>query len=94
MKARIFFVKHHIIFYGIICILANLLAVISASVLASFTPETIASNQWTSLKEWIDFLCKHEMLTNFAGIISYLIPILLCTQYDLKARGLSHKKDI
>lgn len=93
MSARIFFVKHHIIFYGIICILANLLAVISASVLASFTPETIASNQWTSLKEWIDFLCKHEMLTNFAGIISYLIPILMCTQYGLKARGLPHNDE-
>ncbi len=93
MKTKEFFVKRHSIFYGAICLLANLLAVILTSLLASFTPDTTFTDGWEYFSEWIEFLCEHETVTNVLGIISYLVPIFLCIRYVLKIKGLS-KNDV
>ena len=60
MKAKEFFVKRHSIFYGAICLLANLLAVILTSLLASFTPDTTFTDGWEYFSEWIEFLCEQS----------------------------------
>ncbi|MBQ3922107.1 MAG: adenylate/guanylate cyclase domain-containing protein [Spirochaetales bacterium] len=77
MKAKAFFIKYHVYFYLIICLLANFFVVI-ASNLASFPfPED------KPLTIWKEFIEKHNILINFIGLICYIVPFALCIIYAL-----------
>ena len=78
MKFREFFVKHHAIHYGFICLIANILAVVSTNLTSFPMPDT------TPLREWIEFMHSHSVLVLAIAISCYSLPTILCILYGLK----------
>ena len=79
MKLKDFFVKNHSVAYGIICVLANALAVVSSGLSNFPMPQTDA------ILAWRDFLDEHTVIINSLSIFCYIIPIMLCILYAAKA---------
>ena len=80
MKKKDFFLKHYTIFYGFICIFANLLAVASTNITSFPLPDNVSINEWTS------FLDSKHILVDSLSIFCYLIPVVLCVLYVIRAR--------
>ena len=78
MKFREFFVKHHAIHYGFICLIANILAVVSTNLTSFPMPDT------TPLREWIEFMHSHSVLVLTIAISCYSLPTILCILCGLK----------
>ena len=78
MKFREFFVKHHAIHYGFICLIANILAVVSTNLTSFPMPDT------NPLREWIEFMHSHSVLVLTIAISCYSLPTILCILYGLK----------
>ena len=89
MKPRAFFLKYHIYFYGLICLLANMLAVLSTDLTECPVPEGAAFSGWASFADWQAFLHDKQHIISVLGPICYAIPVLLCVLYGLKSCGLS-----
>ena len=85
MKFKEFFVKKHVYFYGAICLLANILAVLSTSLTTFPMPNN------TPMKLWRDFMARHELFINALSVSAYIAPCLLCFLYAVRA--LKYKKD-
>ncbi|MBQ4015359.1 MAG: hypothetical protein II610_08950, partial [Treponema sp.] len=85
MKFKEFFVKKHVYFYGAICLLANILAVLSTSLTTFPMPND------TPIKLWRDFMDRHELFINALSVSAYIAPCLLCFLYAVRA--LKYKKD-
>lgn len=85
MKFKEFFVKKHVYFYGAICLLANILAVLSTSLTTFPMPND------TPIKLWRDFMARHELFINVLSVSAYIAPCLLCFLYAVRA--LKYKKD-
>lgn len=83
MKIKKVFLKYHSLFYGIICLLANLLAVASTNITSFPLPDSKPIEAWTG------FLNSHPVLINCLSILCYMIPVVLCFSYVNKARKLN-----
>ena len=81
MRFKSFFLKYHLLCYGLICLLANLLAALSSNMASFPMPET------TTMVLWKSFMEEQRFLVNFLGIIVYAVPIVFCVTYGLN----SHK---
>ncbi|MBP5696959.1 MAG: adenylate/guanylate cyclase domain-containing protein [Treponema sp.] len=79
MKLKEFFVKWHSLFYGVICLVANILAVLSTELTNFPMPDT------TSLREWFSFLNSHTVMVSIINLICYGLPLLLCIAYVSKS---------
>lgn len=79
MKFKRFFVKWHVYFYGLICILANVLAVLSTNISGFPMPKS------KSLDLWEEFLGSHEKIISTLSLLCYFIPVILCVLYSMKA---------
>ena len=79
MKFKEFFVKRHVYFYGAICLLANILAVLSTSLTTFPMPET------TPMELWRSFLDEHELLISVLSLSAYIAPCVLCFLYAVRA---------
>ena len=80
MKIKDFFLRHHIIIYGLICLFANVLAVLSSNLTNFPMPDTIP------MLEWENFMKLHPVLVDFLSIICYMIPVFFCVNYAIKLR--------
>lgn len=85
MKPKAFFVKYHIYFYGLICLLANALAVLSTDLTECPVPEGAEFAAWATYADWMEYLRASRMLVNVLGFVCYAVPVL----YALRTRGLS-----
>ena len=85
MKVKEFFVKWHVYFYGAICLLANVLAVLSTSLTTFPLPDT------TPVDSWLGFMREHEIIVNILSLSAYVAPSLLCAEYGMRA--LKYKPD-
>lgn len=83
MKIKNVFLRYHSLFYGIICLLANLLAVASTNITSFPLPDSKPIEAWTS------FLNSKPLLINSLSVLCYLIPVFLCFSYVNKARKLN-----
>ncbi|MBQ6568273.1 MAG: adenylate/guanylate cyclase domain-containing protein [Treponema sp.] len=90
MKPKAFFLKHHIYFYGLICLLANMLAVLSTDLTECPMPEGAEFAAWARFSDWLGYLRASRRLVSVLGIICYAVPVLLCFLYVLGTRGLPH----
>ena len=75
MKLKKVFLKYHSVFYGIICLLANLLAVASTDYASFPLPDS------KPIEEWTAFLRSKPILINSLSIFCYLVPVILCISY-------------
>lgn len=91
MKPKAFFVKYHIYFYGLICLLANVLAVLSTDLTECPVPEGAEYSGWAKFADWLGYLRASRMLVNVLGFVCYAVPVLLCFLYVLGTRGLPHE---
>lgn len=80
MKAKSFFLRHHLAFYILICLLENVLAVISTELTVFPMPENY------SVCDWENFLTQHAVVITFLGAFCYIFPVFLCAQYGLRTR--------
>ena len=80
MRCKQRFLKYHSLFYGLICLLANVLAMFSADLTNFPMPDT------EPLMQWHRFLKDHAFVINVLEVTCYLVPIILCVQYALKAK--------
>ena len=80
MKIKDFFLKRHIYIYGLICLFANILAVISSNLSNFPMPDT------APLKLWDEFMEQHPILINSLSIFCYVVPVFLCISYTLQLR--------
>lgn len=83
MKARfkVFFIKHHIVFYGIICLVANVLAVLSTNLTNFPLPDM------EPLAVWQAFLARHRVLVNSLSLGCYLVPVVCASCIRLRFRA-------
>jgi len=79
MKLKEFFVKWHSLFYGIICLVANILAVFSTELINFPMPDT------TALRTWLAFLNSHNVMVSIIIFICYFLPAFLCVLYASKS---------
>ena len=89
MKPKALFLKYHICFYGLICLLANMLAVLSTDLTECPVPEGAAFSGWATFADWQAFLHGKQHTVSVLGSICYAIPVLLCVLYGFKSYGLS-----
>ncbi|MBR6153232.1 MAG: HAMP domain-containing protein [Treponema sp.] len=85
MKLKDFFLKYHLIFFGLIAFFANFLAVLSSNLTTFPAPDD------TAIEQWKFFLSQHPFIINFLSVICYSVPAILCIQYTLKP--LKYKND-
>jgi adenylate cyclase len=71
--------KYHSLFYGFICLLANILAVASTNITSFPMPDN------KPMQAWKAFLDSRPVLINSLSIFCYLLPVLLCISYVRKA---------
>ena len=84
MKLKELFIRYHMIFYGLICLLANILAVQSSGIssLVMLDTETFCVQR--------DFVARHYFLLEGVGsALAYGIPFVLCFLYALPAARLA-----
>ena len=79
MKAKDFFIRWHSVFYGLICLVANILAVVSTELTSFPMPDT------RPLRQWISFMHTHNLLIVLIAVFCYALPIVLCVLYGIKA---------
>ncbi len=79
MKFKEFFVKKHVLFYGLICLVANFLAVLSTELTQFPMPDS------TPLVLWEEFMQRHFVSINILGVFCYAVPCLLCFLYAFKS---------
>ncbi|MBO4387574.1 MAG: adenylate/guanylate cyclase domain-containing protein [Treponema sp.] len=79
MKLKEFFVKHHAVLYGFICLMANILAVVSTNMTNFPMPDTVP------LREWSNFLQNHNILVFQISIFCYGLPVVLCILYTFRS---------
>lgn len=84
MRAKDFFLKHHVYLYGLICLLANILAVLSSNLSSFPMPDTVPLRQWKA------FMDQHGSLINTLSILCYLVPVFLCLAYAMQLRKYRH----
>ena len=86
MKFKSFFLRNHMKFYGIICLVANVLAVFSSGI-SSFVmldTEACAVQQ--------EFIASHPfLLKDLGSVVAYGLPVLLCVLYGVKRYGMELK---
>lgn len=85
MKFKEFFVKKHVYFYGVICLVANFLAVLSTSLTTFPMPNT------TPMELWRAFMDRHALAIGILSAISYIAPCVLCFLYAVRA--VKYKQD-
>lgn len=85
MKFKEFFVKWHVYFYGVICLLANFLAVLSTSLTTFPLPAA------TPIDLWRGFMKRHELFVNLLSLSAYIAPCVLCFLYAV--RGVKLEKN-
>ena len=85
MKVKKIFVKYHAVFYGFICLFANILAVASTNITSFPMPDS------KPIELWSEFLDSIPLIINSLSILCYMVPVLLCILYVVKAKKL--KKD-
>ncbi len=77
-KLKDIFLRWHSLFYGLICIVANVLAVLSSGI-SSFVmldPETCAVQR--------EFVARHSFwLEGMGSVAAYGVPVVLCVLYTL-----------
>jgi len=78
MKAKEIFFKYHTLFYGLICLLANILAVLTSD----FTNLPLPDNE--PLRQWNVFISSHSFVVNILGTFSYIVPVVLCVLHTFK----------
>ncbi len=82
MKLKKIFVKYHSVFYGFICLFANILAVVSTNITSFPMPDA------KPIELWSEFLDSIPLIINTLSVLCYLFPVLLCVLYVHKARKL------
>ena len=85
MKIKNVFLKYHSLFYGIICLLANILAVASTNITSFPMPDS------KPMQAWKAFLDSRPVLINSLSIFCYMLPVVLCVSYVKKA--VKHRND-
>ena len=85
MKIKNVFLKYHSVFYGIICLFANILAVASTNITSFPLPDS------SPMQAWTDFLDGRDLLINSLSIFCYMVPVILCLSYVRKA--IKHQND-
>lgn len=78
MKSKSFFVNHFPVFYGLICLGANVLAVFSSNLTTFPLPEM------NSLALWQSFVDQHRIVIDGLSVFCYVLPIILCITYSFK----------
>ncbi|MBP5601763.1 MAG: HAMP domain-containing protein [Treponema sp.] len=85
MKIKKVFLKYPSLFYGIICLFANILAVASTNITSFPMPDN------KPMQAWKAFLDSKPVLINSLSILCYMLPVLLCVSYVRKA--VKHQND-
>ncbi len=85
MKIKNVFLKYHSVFYGIICLFANILAVASTNITSFPLPDS------SPMQAWKAFLDSRDILINALSIFCYMVPVFLCLSYVRKA--IKHQND-
>lgn len=79
-KFRKFFIDKHVFFYGIICLVMNILAVLATGLLS--VPSNALVLQWQHALE------DKESMLDSIGLFCYAVPLLCCVLYVLPLRKL------
>ena len=85
MKIKNVFLKYPSLFYGIICLFANILAVASTNITSFPMPDS------KPMQAWKAFLDSKPVLINSLTIFCYMLPVILCISYVRKA--VKHQND-